>query len=133
MPPRKGEKGEEVSRPPTVKADDLKSMEMPDDEEGGWAGHHEEVDYTKEVVFEDSSDDESMARPSSGEGRRGRSSPRKKDKQVGVSCSILVYKKYCRVCIKHPWVGTVSALQKIGVGANVYCPHNVECSVGPPP
>ena len=30
-----------------------------DDDDEGWAGHHEEVDYTKEVVFEDSSDEES--------------------------------------------------------------------------
>ena len=55
MPPKK----EEVSRPPTVKADELKSMDVGEDEDDGWAGHHEEVDYTKEVVFEDSSDDES--------------------------------------------------------------------------
>ena len=83
MPPRKGDKGEEVSRPPTVKADDLKSMDMPEDEEGGWAGHHEEVDYTKEVVFEDSSDDEPTGRSPSGGEKRGRSSPRKKKKEVG--------------------------------------------------
>lgn len=39
---------EEVSsRPPTVKEDDLRNMEVLDDEEGGWAGHHEEVDYSK--------------------------------------------------------------------------------------
>ena len=49
---------EDVPRPPTVKADDLKSMELVDDEDGGWAGHHEEVDYSKEVIFSDSSDDE---------------------------------------------------------------------------
>ena len=49
---------EDVPRPPTVKADDLKNMELVDDEDGGWAGHHEEVDYTKEVIFSDSSDDE---------------------------------------------------------------------------
>lgn len=43
-------------RPPTIKSDDLDHM----DEEGdvGWAGHYEEVDYSKEVVFEDSSDDD---------------------------------------------------------------------------
>ena len=49
---------EDVPRPPTVKADDLKNMELVDDEDGGWAGHHEEVDYSKEVIFSDSSDDE---------------------------------------------------------------------------
>ena len=51
---------EDVPRPPTVKADDLKSMELVDDDDEGWAGHHEEVDYSKEVVFSDSSDDEAM-------------------------------------------------------------------------
>ena len=55
----------EVPRPPTVKADDLKSMELADDEDGGWAGHHEEVDYSKEVIFSDSSDDEATPRESS--------------------------------------------------------------------
>lgn len=33
-------------------------MDLADDEDEGWAGHHDEIDYTKEVVFEDSSDDE---------------------------------------------------------------------------
>ena len=54
MPPRKprDREGEEVtSRPPTVKADDLRSMEVLDEEEGGWAGHHEEVDYSKVCVL----------------------------------------------------------------------------------
>ena len=54
MPPRKSRdrEGEEVtSRPPTVKADDLRSMEVLDEEEGGWAGHHEEVDYSKVRVL----------------------------------------------------------------------------------
>ena len=43
------EAGEEVVsvRPPTVREDDLRNMEVLDDEDGGWAGHHEEVDYTK--------------------------------------------------------------------------------------
>lgn len=47
-----------MPRPPTVKADDLKNMELADDDDEGWAGHHEDVDYTKEVIFSDSSDDE---------------------------------------------------------------------------
>ena len=50
MPPRNAREreGEEVtSRPPTVKADDLRSMELLDEDDGGWAGHHEEVDYSK--------------------------------------------------------------------------------------
>ena len=53
-----GRDEQEVPRPPTVKADDLKSMELADGDDEGWAGHHEEVDYTKEVIFSDSSDDE---------------------------------------------------------------------------
>ena len=44
-------------------------MDVADDEEGGWAGHHEEIDYTKEVVFEDSSDEE--ASPKRDKSRRG--------------------------------------------------------------
>ena len=41
-----------------MKEDDLKSLQlaMDDEEDGGWAGHHGEVDYTKEVVFDDSED-----------------------------------------------------------------------------
>ena len=49
---------DDLSRPPTVKMDDIKSMEVGEEEEGGWAGHHEEVDYSKEVIFSDSSDEE---------------------------------------------------------------------------
>ena len=59
----------DLPRPPTVKADELKSMEMGDEDEGGWAGHHEEVDYTKEVVFSDSSDDETQP-PTDSKGKR---------------------------------------------------------------
>lgn len=33
--------------------------QLEDEEDDGWAGHQEEVDYTKEVVFEDSSDEDS--------------------------------------------------------------------------
>ena len=43
--------------------DDIKNMDV-EEEEGGWAGHHEEVDYSKEVVFSDSSDEENSGRPS---------------------------------------------------------------------
>ena len=43
-----------------VKSEELKNLELPeeDDDVGGWAGYHEEVDYSKKVVFDDSSDDE---------------------------------------------------------------------------
>ncbi len=51
-----------MSRPPTVKMDDIKNMDVGEEEEGGWAGHHEEVDYSKEVVFSDSSDEEGSAK-----------------------------------------------------------------------
>lgn len=76
MPSRKGD---EVSRPPTVKADDLKSMDVPDEEEGGWAGHHEEVDYTKEVIFSDSSDDESPSKLGKGTKKHQLEKPSSKD------------------------------------------------------
>jgi len=62
---------EDISRPPTVKMDDIKSMEVGEDEEEGWAGHHEEVDYSKEVVFSDSSDEEGSPKKS----RVGKVSP----------------------------------------------------------
>lgn len=43
-----------------VKSEELKNLELPDEDDdvGGWAGYHEEVDYSKKVVFNDSSDDE---------------------------------------------------------------------------
>lgn len=43
-----------------VKNEELKNLELPDEDDdvGGWAGYHEEVDYSKKVVFNDSSDDE---------------------------------------------------------------------------
>ena len=83
MPSRKGD---DVSRPPTVRADDLKSMDMPDEEEGGWAGHHEEVDYTKEVIFSDSSDDESGNKLSRAKKRQevDKDKPSKETRQVCV-------------------------------------------------
>ena len=43
-------------RPNQFSTDDSE-RQLEDDE--GWAGHQEEVDYSKEVVFEDSSDEES--------------------------------------------------------------------------
>ena len=82
VPMRKGEMEDEVSRPPTVKADDLRSMELPEEDEGGWAGHHEEVDYTKEVVFEDSSDEESPSK--SNKTKSPRKADRKEDRKVCV-------------------------------------------------
>ena len=48
---------DDVARPPTIKQDELKQLDVGEEEEGGWAGHHEEVDYTQEVVFSDSSDE----------------------------------------------------------------------------
>ena len=49
MPPGRQLGGEEnSSRSHNVKADDLGNVEALDEEEdGGWAGHHEEVDYSK--------------------------------------------------------------------------------------
>ena len=42
-----------------MKEDELKSLEVSvDEDDGGWAGHHAEVDYSKEVVFDDSDEEE---------------------------------------------------------------------------
>ena len=43
-----------------MKTEELKNLELPDEDDdvGGWAGYHEEVDYSKKVVFDDSGDDE---------------------------------------------------------------------------
>ncbi len=46
--------------------------EMEEEEDEGWAGHQEEVDYSKEVVFEDSSDEESPKKPKKGQQREVR-------------------------------------------------------------
>ena len=59
---------DDVTRPPTVKRDKIKQLDVGEEDEGGWAGHHEEVDYTKEVVFSDSSDEETEGRERSGKG-----------------------------------------------------------------
>lgn len=87
MPSRKGD---DVSRPPTVKADDLKSMDVPDEEEGGWAGHHEEVDYTKEVIFSDSSDDESSSKLGKGMKKHQLEKPSSKDTSTKKVCRSFV-------------------------------------------
>lgn len=59
---------DDVARPPTVKQDELKQLDVGEEDEGGWAGHHEEVDYTKEVVFSDSSDEETEGQERNKEG-----------------------------------------------------------------
>ena len=47
MPPGR-ELGEEGSaQPPSVKREEPRNLEAMEDDEGGWAGHHEEVDYSK--------------------------------------------------------------------------------------
>lgn len=41
-----------------MKEDELKNLEVSvDEDDGGWAGHHAEVDYSKEVVFDDSDEE----------------------------------------------------------------------------
>ena len=44
----------------------LRSLQqLPDnDEDEGWAGHHEDIDYSKEVVFDDSSNEDDHKRRS---------------------------------------------------------------------
>jgi hypothetical protein len=57
MPSGRGEEG--AAHPRNAKQEDLHNVEVLDEEEGGWAGHHEEVDYSKAVVFSDSDEEES--------------------------------------------------------------------------
>ena len=45
MPSGRGEEG--AAHPRNAKQEDLHNVEVLDEEEGGWAGHHEEVDYSK--------------------------------------------------------------------------------------
>ncbi|XP_053151599.1 protein PRRC2A [Hemicordylus capensis] len=48
---------EPVSRPPVLKQDDLKEFDELDQEnDEGWAGAHEEVDYTEKLKFSDEED-----------------------------------------------------------------------------
>ncbi|XP_044275675.1 protein PRRC2A isoform X2 [Varanus komodoensis] len=48
---------ETVSRPPVLKQDDLKEFDELDQEnDEGWAGAHEEVDYTEKLKFSDEED-----------------------------------------------------------------------------
>ncbi|XP_061475389.1 protein PRRC2A isoform X2 [Rhineura floridana] len=48
---------EPVSRPPVLKQDDLKEFdELEQENDEGWAGAHEEVDYTEKLKFSDEED-----------------------------------------------------------------------------
>ncbi|KAL5484570.1 hypothetical protein EMCRGX_G021095 [Ephydatia muelleri] len=63
---------------PIVKEDAIRSMDLPEDGDSGWAGHQDEVDYSKKVVFEDSSDEERAADGSTKEKRKKESKPEEK-------------------------------------------------------
>ena len=52
---------------------------MEEEEDEGWAGHQEEVDYSKEVIFEDSSDDESPKKPKKSHQREVRGERERRD------------------------------------------------------
>ena len=56
---------------PIVKEDAMRSMDLPEDGDSGWAGHQDEVDYSKEVVFEDSSDEERAEKSSKDKTKEG--------------------------------------------------------------
>uniref|UniRef100_A0A6I8PDF9 BAT2 N-terminal domain-containing protein n=1 Tax=Ornithorhynchus anatinus TaxID=9258 RepID=A0A6I8PDF9_ORNAN len=64
---------EPVSRPAILKEDNLKEFDQLDQEnDDGWAGAHEEVDYTEKLKFSDEED----GRDSDEEGAEGRKEPR---------------------------------------------------------
>uniref|UniRef100_A0A8C3G0D5 Proline-rich coiled-coil 2A n=1 Tax=Cyclopterus lumpus TaxID=8103 RepID=A0A8C3G0D5_CYCLU len=51
--------GEVVKRPPILKQDDLKELdELDHDNDEGWAGAHEEIDYSAKLKFSDDEGDE---------------------------------------------------------------------------
>ncbi|NWZ60904.1 PRC2A protein, partial [Haliaeetus albicilla] len=55
QPPQRG--SEAPARPPVLKQDDLKEFDELDQEnDEGWAGAHEEVDYTEKLKFSDEED-----------------------------------------------------------------------------
>uniref|UniRef100_A0A452H1M8 BAT2 N-terminal domain-containing protein n=1 Tax=Gopherus agassizii TaxID=38772 RepID=A0A452H1M8_9SAUR len=55
QPPQRA--AEPVSRPPVLRQDDLKEFDELDQEnDEGWAGAHEEVDYTEKLKFSDEED-----------------------------------------------------------------------------
>ena len=57
-PPDKG-RGEGYGRPAILKPEDIQAMaDNDEEEEGGWAGAQDEVDYAAKLDFEDFEDDE---------------------------------------------------------------------------
>lgn len=50
--------GEGYGRPSIVKAEDIQALDD-DEDDGGWAGAQEEVDYTAKLNFEDFDDEDS--------------------------------------------------------------------------
>ena len=87
----------EAFRPRTTKDADFKTFDLPfDDDDGGWAGHHDEVDYSQEVVFVDS-DDETGGEQKSGSrsGERGISDPRKTSKSHNIEVCLHWFCLWC--------------------------------------
>ena len=90
-----------VSRPKIVKEEELKNLDLTvDEDDGGWAGHHDEVDYSKEVVFVDSEEESGGEQEMRSSGpRRGSSDSRKPPKShssVEVCACDLVWSAHCK-------------------------------------
>ena len=76
-----------------VKSEELKNLELPDEDDdvGGWAGYHEEVDYSKKVVFEDSSEDEERESHQEHHSRQPKRSERESTRDIRMVCYSLLY------------------------------------------
>ncbi|XP_067172983.1 protein PRRC2A [Apteryx mantelli] len=63
---------EPISRPPVLKQDDLKEFDELDQEnDEGWAGAHEEVDYTEKLKFSDEEDGKDSDEEAAEQGKDG--------------------------------------------------------------
>ncbi|XP_060706956.1 protein PRRC2A-like isoform X6 [Hemiscyllium ocellatum] len=59
LPPHPTRMSEAVKRPSILKQDDLKEFdELENETDDGWAGAHEEIDYTEKLKFSDDEDDD---------------------------------------------------------------------------
>ncbi|XP_059570292.1 protein PRRC2A isoform X2 [Alligator mississippiensis] len=77
---------EPISRPPVLKQDDLKEFDELDQEnDEGWAGAHEEVDYTEKLKFSDEEDGKDSDEEATGEKEKEVEPPGEAKKGAGLT------------------------------------------------